>query len=379
MSNNELVLYIKQLISCKEEKNLTWQDIADIVAKHTGFDRSETYFRKGRYNNIETECEENIEFSSNVSDKVYKALEKDTLTEMNACTRISNRLDSLKVIATESAKIIAQGKGELTTPKTNISNNEDREGILCIGDWHYGIDTDTPYNKYNLEIAKQRVQQLLEEAIKIIKKEKLSKVTLINLGDMISGRIHLQLRVSTRIDTVTQTQEVAELIVEFIQNLSKYVYVDYYSVTDNHSRIEPNKKNSLQLETFSRIIDWHIVTRLENNTNFRYIENTFGDDIATINVFNHYIVAVHGDLDSQKSIISNMTLYQRKPIDLIISAHMHHVSMDEDNNTEFICNGSLIGEDDYAHKLRKACIPSQMLLIATKDNATEVMYKIKLK
>ena len=39
---------------------------------------------------------------------------------MNACTRISNRLDSLKVIATESAKIIAQGKGELTTPKTNI-------------------------------------------------------------------------------------------------------------------------------------------------------------------------------------------------------------------------------------------------------------------
>jgi len=62
---------------------------------------------------------------------------------------------------------------------------------------------------------------------------------------LIAGRIHLTIRFNSRIDVITQTIEVSELLAEFIDELSTYVPIDYYSVIDNHSRLEPNKKDAL--------------------------------------------------------------------------------------------------------------------------------------
>lgn len=63
---------------------------------------------------------------------------------------------------------------------------------------------------------------------------------------------------------------------------------------------------------------------------------------------------------------------------MIISAHMHHFSADENSNTEFYCNGALIGQDDYANSLRLNSKPSQLLFIVTPDNVSSVIHKIKL-
>ena len=72
------------------------------------------------------------------------------------------------------------------------------------------------------------------------------------------------------------------------------------------------------------------------------------------------------------------TVYLQNHIDLIVSAHMHHFSADENNFTEFYCNGSLIGQDQYASSLRLNSKPSQLMFIVTPDNVSEVIYKIKL-
>ena len=195
---------------------------------------------------------------------------------------------------------------------------------------------------------------------------------------MISGRIHLPLRINNRIDTVQQTIEISEVLAEFLTILSQYTHVNYISVSDNHSRVEPNKKESLNTESFARIIDWFLQERLSNNKNVDFIENNFSEDFAIFSVFDHSVVAVHGDKDPQRGIVDRLNSYMQGHIDLLISAHRHHFTADENNFTEFYCNGSLIGQDQYSADLRLNSKPSQLLFICTPENFSEIIYKIKL-
>ena len=68
----------------------------------------------------------------------------------------------------------------------------------------------------------------------------------------------------------------------------------------------------------------------------------------------------------------------RANYDLILSAHLHHFSADEKNETILISNASLMGTDDYAQSLRLNSKPSQNLIILGEDNPLECIYNIPL-
>ena len=371
----------------------TWLDIAEVLNEELGYDYSESKYRKESYSMLEDNympeaIVDPIEEIIDNSDLYLQALEvkkeriklSDERTQINAIARKIAREDVFKELAIEAVKEM-ESKKVLERPKIKISTPSrkvNRHGILCIGDWHYGLDVDLFYNKYSPEIATQRLNKLVEKVLEIGKKEQIEELTIINLGDMISGRIHLPLRLNSRIDVVTQTMQVSEIIAEFLTTLSFIFPINYYSVEDNHSRVEPNKKDSINTEAFSRIIDWYLKERLRNNENIKFCENEFGDDIASLKVYNHNIIAIHGDKDPQRGIVDKLNSYLQTHVDMIISAHMHHFSADENNETEFYCNGSLMGQDQYANDLRLNSKPSQLMFISTPDNFSEVLYKIKL-
>lgn len=381
MANETEQDYKKRLYLSKEIYDLTWNDIADLINGQYGYNYSPDKYRKEARNFIMSEIYEPEPVKA--SDILWKAKKEkikatDERVQANAIARMVARDEVFREIALESVKEMSKEK-ILDIPENTIKiESNQKAGILCIGDWHYGLDVDNFYNKYSPEIAKQRVLQLLKRVKDIIKKEKIYTIYLINLGDMINGRIHLPLRLNSRIDVVTQTMQVSELIAEFMTELSKDVLVNYYSVEDNHSRVEPNKKDSLSTESFSRIIDWYLKERLINNKNIKFFENYLGDDIASFKVYDYQVVAVHGDRDPQKGIVDKLNSYLQTHVDLIISAHMHHFSADENNFTEFYCNGSLIGQDQFAADLRLLSKPSQLMFICTPENVSSVLYKIKL-
>ena len=62
----------------------------------------------------------------------------------------------------------------------------------------------------------------------------------------------------------------------------------------------------------------------------------------------------------------------------LFTPHLHHFLADEKQECVQIGNGSLIGADDYSHKLRVRSKPSQNLVIACKDNLTEFICKINV-
>ncbi len=372
------VEYKNRIYLYRDIYGLTWGDIADIINSELNTSYSADKYRKESYKVLDNDYSQILKLDDKLLEyKKEKVKLNDQRTQITALTRLAAREETFRDIAIEVAANISKDR-ILELPEKIDIKNEEKKAILCIGDWHYGLEVDLFYNTYNTEIAVERITKLLNSVLVKIKEHNIDDLYVINLGDMISGRIHLPLRINNRIDTVQQTIEISEVLAEFLTILSQYTHVNYISVSDNHSRVEPNKKESLNTESFARIIDWFLQERLSNNKNVDFIENNFSEDFAIFSVFDHSVVAVHGDKDPQRGIVDRLNSYMQGHIDLLISAHRHHFTADENNFTEFYCNGSLIGQDQYSADLRLNSKPSQLLFICTPENFSEIIYKIKL-
>lgn len=303
----------------------------------------------------------------------------DERVQVNALIRRIAREETIKEIAQEVAQKLNENYPFHFTPiKQTGNNSSEKEAILQISDWHYGTEIHSPYNEYDPEICKQRVEKLAKEVAERCALYDIKKLHIVNLGDMIEGRIHLQLRLNSRIDVVTQTIEVAELLANFISALSTFLEIEYYDTLDNHSRIEPKLKDSLDLESLVRVITWFLKERLKNIPTIHFNDNTKGDDVISFKCLGHPICAVHGDKDKPENVVSNMALMTQQYYDLALTAHRHHFQANEMNRTIMLSNSSLMGTDDFAQSLRFTASASQNLIIVTKKNVIDTICRINL-
>ena len=397
LESNNPINYANCLIDFKEENNqLSWQDIVNLVEEKYGVFHSRHWYSRYYYNNYLTftptdsnaptkrSIEANITENKNKQDSYHeklltlqkeKAKISDEINQNRAYIRRIAREETLKEIALEAVKNIGNKK-LLPTYNGPVTVNTSKEAILLLSDWHYGFDFVNPWNTYNPEIARKRISKLLNETIKICKEQEVTNINVLNLADLIAGRIHLTIRLESRIDVITQIMEVSEILAEFLNELTKHFIVTYYSCTDNHSRIEPDKTQSLDLESLCRITDWFLRQRLGNKVNFP--TNKFGDDIITFNILGHRVAAVHGHDDKPNKCIDEISLLTRQTYDLICMAHRHHFSMDEKDQCRLVCNGSLMGSDAYAIKLRLHSRPSQTLIITTREKVCDSIHILEL-
>lgn len=366
--------YIYDICSQKDEQNWTWNDIANKLNLDLGLNKSSDFYRKKFY-----QYKKLNEVEDYVSDYSAKVTLSDILTQTNANIRRLSREDTCKQIGEQAAQIISKSLPLFIEISPNRPPIDDSKiGVLQISDWHYGIEIDNVYNYYNPEITKCRVELLLNKVLDIVNEQKLSKIIVANLGDLIAGRIHLPIRINSRVDVITQTIRVSELLAEFLSQLSKFVEIDYYSVIDNHSRIDPNKKESLQTESLARITQWYLKERFKNNCRVIINDNEFSDDIMLFDVFDHRFAGIHGDLDKFNNAVSQISMLTQEHFDVILSSHLHHLSINEDNRTLLISNPSLMGTDELAMKLRKNSYPAQNLIISTEDDPVYSIYRLTI-
>ena len=385
--------YIERACKCRESCGLTWEELKEIINAQCGLSYGESHYRKNYVAKIRNDsvAEELKEVESKrfaEQDEKAKSLAElmqeikrervkltDERVQTNAEVRRLSREETIKEIAHDFAREM-NAKKLLDVPRGNIAVGGDRKAILELSDWHYGIVIDNHWNKYDPDIARERISYLLDETIRICKKEDVSEIHVVNLADLICGRIHLPLRLQSRFDVITQIMEVSEIMAEFLNTLSTVVKVHYYDCLDNHSRLEPNKSDSIDLESLARITPWYLKERLGNSISIH--ANEFGDDIITFEIFNHKILGVHGDKDSPRTAIDSLSMMTHQHYDLILTAHLHHFSADEKNETLIIANGSLMGTDNYAKNLRLSAKPSQNLIIVSPQNVLDCLYRIIL-
>lgn len=368
----------------------TWADFACLanLQLYPKCPKSSDYYRKDAHSyklrnrlNLEDYLDTK---EDNISEQDYLLelkKERYKLTEEriqnNAYIRKLAREDTLKEIAENFAREMSNKK-ILDIYDVPLYSCGDREGILCLSDWHYGLDIRNYFNTYNPQICINRVKELTKRVIDIGKLHHIRTLHIVNLSDLICGRIHLTLRLESREDIISQTMHVSEILSEMLTTLSRYFTITYRDCLDNHSRLEPNKKDSIELETMVRIIPWYLKSRLKDNKNIDIIDNKYADDIISFETLGHSVVAVHGHKDKLDKVIDNMTHMTRQRNELILTGHFHHFSADENHECLRLSNGSLMGVDQYANDLRLTSKPSQNMIIVSKDDVAEAIYKIKL-
>ena len=402
--------YEIRICALKDEFDLSWDDIAAIINTELGQNYTESRYRKMwkayclgvkntaiqkrprnkqegeylTYSNDTKVVKDDISESSNFSDYIQQKIDlqkervkiSDERIQANAYIRALAREETIKEIALECAREM-NSKKILRPNNNNFCIDEDKNSaIVCLSDWHYGIDINNYWNVYNPDIAKKRVSKLREEVRDLCIRNNVKDLHVVNLSDLIAGRIHLGIRLESRFDVITQTIQVSEILAELLNDWAADFEINYYDCLDNHSRLEPNKKDAMDLESLARIIPWYLKERLDKSIVIH--ENEYDEGIITFKCHGYEIVGVHGDHDKLSAVVNNMSLMTHRHYDLVVTAHLHHFSADEQHETVVLSNGSLMGVDTYAKNLRLTSKASQNLIIVNDTSPCFCIYRIVL-
>ena len=153
--------------------------------------------------------------------------------------------------------------------------------------------------------------------------------------------------------------EVSRLLANFLNELTKYCYVEYYHVpTANHTQTRNlgSKASELAAEDMEYIISHYIADMLANNDSVTVYFNE-GKEFVDFNIFGFNCFATHGhQLKNTKDVIKDMGNVNRKLYSYAFLGHTHSaneiiVGEEHHNNIEVLTVPSFIGSDPYADKL----------------------------
>lgn len=291
----------------------------------------------------------------------YNAYRRDIRQE----SRIENLVDEIK-LTVDKLKNLPVIKYE---SKDDVIL--DKEAVLLLSDLHIGVDCNNYYNSYNQNIAKERLEKLLNETIDYCRSNHVTRLNILNLGDMIAGLIHPNARIEQQMDVAEQVMVAAEYISQFLNELQKGVpEVTYRSVYDNHSRLIANKNEHIEKEQLSKIIDWFIKERLKE-TDILFYDNDIDGGIGTLTLNNgQKMIFAHGHQDGRNSSYQNFIGLTQQWVDYICLAHYHNPASKDFQGCKVFINGSIVGTEQYAFGKRLFTKPSQKLLIFRKDSKT---------
>lgn len=372
--------YIWRLCSAKDNGllDMNWEQLGDIFNKELREDETQYYcesaYRKKYqaakefYNDIFKDMQ-NDEYLKDIErerqelkkERYRLADERSALNKrLRDDARLEDRLDRLE------EKLLETGADEYKCRAHYIRAQGDTDLLVLLGDLHIGQCFDSFLGKYNVNIAKDRLEKYLGE-IKAIKQTHNAENCYISLqGDLISGSIHKSVQVANSENVIEQIKIVSELLTTFVFELSKvFNVVKVSSVCGNHSRLD-RKEDALKDERMDDIPIWYMKAKLATVNNVQF-EIEYDSTFATMNIRDKMYVHLHGDYDSfDKNGLSNLMLMLGWMPDVVTYGHKHFPAYYYIGNTQIIQNGSLAGAgDDYTIEKRLTGKANQTVLVCT--------------
>lgn len=312
-------------------------------------------------------------------DDIYKArqLNRDILNEHRRLLRDDARIDRLKESIGEAVKTLAK-LPEPTHVKLTAKNSA--EAILMLSDLHIGMTIDSFSNKYNLEIASKRLDKLTDDTIRYCLANKVRRLNVVNMGDLISGAIHITIRLQQEFDVIEQTMQAAELLSRMLSRLTAAApEVVYRSCTDNHSRLIADKNQAIEKENFYRIMDWFIEERLKDS-GIRFEHDNMSPVLGRFNLMNGKLVMfAHGHHNKINTAFQDFIGASESYVDYVLMGHYHTEKVKFLQNMKIFINGSICGTDPYAEGIMKFTRPAQTLLVFDGDNVINHSINLNLR
>lgn len=364
--------------------DMSWEELADIInhefRESEDEYRTEAAYRKP-YQYIRNFINAGAIKQYESEDKYFEELRLQKQELQKEKQKLSDERTALRKILREDARgevnletlekmIIENGRTTLPPVTCKKYNENDNTLFICISDVHMGMIFHNEFGRYDSDIAVDRMNQYLEEILRLKELYHADDAYLCLLGDLVSGRIHITTQLENRENVIQQVQKVSELISSFTYELSKnFNLVEVNSVSGNHSRIGL-KDEVLRGERLDDLVLWYMEAKLSHLDNVVFV-NEFNTDPTIANCFvcGKEYVAVHGDYDAySESGVSKLILMTRVIPEGIFYGHLHHNSYDNIAGVKIIRSGSFCGcGDDYTTSKRIAGRPEQVVCVMNED------------
>ena len=305
---------------------------------------------------------------------------RDERTESNRGIRIEARvedkLDYLEDIISKQGKI--DYKPLTPEERKHLQIKSDNDLIVMLSDLHIGQTFYSAWGNYDLEIAKDRMNQYLNKIIEIKDRHNSENCFVTLQGDMISNSIHKTIAITNRENVIEQVISASEMVTSFLAELGRHFKsVTVASVVGNHSRID-KKEDALKDERLDTLIEWYAKKKLEDFENIKF-EEAFDNTFSSLTVRDKIYFVVHGDYDTMnQGGLAKLSMMAGFFPYCVLFGHKHFPATTEINGIKLVQSGSMPGSgDDHTIELRLSGKPSQTVLVCNK-NGIECNYTVEL-
>lgn len=370
--------------------DIDWKEIADIMNREFREDeseyRSESAYRKlyqcavklfnagvfDRYTSEDERIKELLEAKHAL--QIEKQKLSDERTELNRALREQARKEAYIDLVSRQIQKVEPLKLEYTEKDYRSTDND----LIChITDLHAGIDIDHWYNRFNMDILRERLWNYLDQLF-VIQKRHNSQNCYVVIGEILSGLIHHELRIENNENVVEQFIYVSSLLSEFLAEVSKKFNKVYVYVTPgNHSRVVANKEMSLRGENFDVLLPHYLKASLQNYTSIVIEDNMKDCDVAIFKVRNSNVFGVHGDKDEISNVVQRFTMIFGIKPDIVLMGHRHTNAMTTIYDAKVIQSGCVSGSDNYCLDRRLKNRPEQTVSVVD-DDGLVCIYDVKV-
>ena len=387
LDNESLEQCLWRLGSMKKSgtAEITWNHIADFLNDEFDLMYGESAYRKKFKRLAKAAAVRELEaiYSGDYAETTkhqLRELEKQRIrvNEERAEYRKGLKSEAQQDAVLEELKACIAKVEPIQVPEVKDVNNP-KALYAMLSDIHFGLTFNSYYNKYDPEIAINRVMTYAAILRQLGEENGIDTIYVSILGDLVSGIIHQSIRIANRGNMIEQVIGVAELVSTFIAYLAEhFAEVIVTDVAGNHSRIEMNAESALRGERLDALIPWYCRAKLERIENVSFYVNQVDPTISVLTIFGKTYVAVHGDFDPDlKTSALRISQLIGKKIDYFLAAHMHVPEMRMED-VMYIRNGAVVsGGDEYTSKKRLFGPTAQVCMLIS-DKGVEAVYPIRL-
>ena len=371
---------------------MDWNEIAKLMNSEFGdpdkpyseaawrkpYQMSKKFFEAGVFNGLD-------------EDKYFKELQiqKQELEKEKVKTR-DERNELRRVIREEARKEsykeqILRSISEYQCNPLEYDDNKQFTGVLktdndivcTVFDVHTGLNVNNHFNVFNENVLKDRLNDYLDKIFEVQIRHGSENIYVI-LSELISGLIHLALRIENNQNLIEQFLTVTNYLSQFLSELSYHFnVVNVYVCPGNHSRCHANKDENMRGENMDLLAIPYLQAKLQNFSNIKFHENVIDSSIAMFAVRGQKIYAVHGDKDQMDTVVQKLTLYTSVKPDIIYMGHKHTNAMLTSYDTKVIQAGCLSGgADEYCMDKRLKNKAEQIISVIT-ENGLDCLYDVK--
>ena len=401
MLNKEFFNYIQELRVKNDEEDFSEAQVRDICLKHRNLASGKDWRELAKLLGVNKSPEALRLWAKRQDTKIKEMTKSDSFKtfeeEYKAKTLVRDAWNTYRNSLRESARVESFYNGVAEAIKalpdigifeiysnnrwenTGFGNVNTKEAVLLFSDLHIGVKCSNFYNQYNLFIAKERVETLVDEVINYCHLNNVFRLNVIHLGDAIHGAIHTNARLEQEFNVIEQITNASEIIAQALACLQDAApEITYRSVVDNHSRLFSNKEESIEGENLNKLIDFYLETRLANSK-VQFLKDNLDEGLGMFELINGKKFAFsHGHQESIHNILQNICGATQSFVDYFAMGHLHSNKLKEFQGMSLFVNGSICGTEQYALGKRLFNKASQRLLIFDNtDNVVDIKINLQ--